>query len=643
MIENLKIIVIDDNPNDRLLVRKEIENNFTNPQITEINSLDKFHEIIKDKDFDIVITDYQLQWSTGTYILNQVKSLYPDCPVIMYTATGSEEIAVEAMKNGLDDYILKSVKHIKKLPSSIVNVIDKIKNRIALRETQLNLRKSEEKYRAIVGSVIDGVVTIDRRGIIKDINKAALQILGYNLSELINKDLENIMPKRYFGIHQMGIKEYIRTGTKKIIGKTIEIEAVKKGSIEFPVELSVSEVLIGDEIHFTAIIKDTTEKKRIEKEILQLHSAIEQSLDMVTITDIDGIIEYVNPEFINKTGYDMEELIGENPRIIQSGSTKKETYETLWDTITNGKKWIGNLENKKKNGDFYWVSATISPVFDASGKIINYLSIQRDITEDMRKEELLRQSQKMEAIGRLVGGITHDFKNIMSVISLSADYLKMSLPEDTELKSEILEIQESVKLADSITQQLLTFSKEQKTDFVIFNPHKTLLNLQTWLDRLISAKIKLTYKMNNEDLKIYANPTMLEQIMINLITNAKDAMPRGGEINVVLDKVLITNSAFKCPECELEIRHRYTDIYLRKTIENGEYLNLHVKDTGTGMDEETMDKIFEPFFTTKEPGKGTGLGLSTVFGIVNDFSGYIGVTSLINEGTTFHILIPLVS
>jgi two-component system NtrC family sensor kinase len=639
MLENIKFVIVDDNPDDRLLVRKEIEGNFINPQITEINNLEKFHSKMKDKDFDIVITDYELQWSKGSYILNQVKSVNPDCPVIMYTATGSEEVAVQAMKNGLDDYILKSVKHIKRLPTSITSVIEKKQQTIELREALINLRKSEEKYRTIVTSVVDGIITINQKGIITDINKAALEYFQYDISELLNKNLSKFIPKRYFGLHQMGLKEYLRTGNKKIIGKTIELQAKKKNNSEFPVEITVSEIFIDGEIHFTGIIKDITEKKRLEKEILNLHLAIEQSLNMVIITDVDGNIEYVNPEYTRTTGYSIEELIGENPRILKTGYTSKETYEKLWHSISNGEKWVGTFKNKKKNGKYFRVSATISPVIDISGKIVNYLSIQKDISEEIRKEEQLRQSQKMEALGRLVGGITHDFKNIMTVISMSADYLKITFPDEDEIMTEVKEIQESVEMADSITQQLLTFSKKQKSDFVVFKPDDVLSKLQNWLNRMIGAKINFTLNVKNEDLIIFANPSMLEQVFINIITNARDAMPSGGEINVILEKVLITNQEF---ECTIEKGYRLTDIYLSRNIENGEYLSLHLKDTGMGMDEETMKKIFEPFFTTKNPGEGTGLGLSTVYGILNDFSGYIGVTSVVNVGTTFHILIPLV-
>ncbi len=642
MIANLKILVIDDNPNDRLLVRKEIENNFPEPIITEINNLDKFQELIQVQNFDIVITDYQLQWSTGTYILDQIKSRYPDCPVIMYTATGSEEVAVEAMKKGLDDYILKSVKHIKRLSPSMISAIDKRHNEVELRETQRNLRTSEEKYRSIVTSVVDGIITINRDGLIRDINKAALQIFGYEPWEIINEDLEKIMPKPYFSLHQHGINEYQQKGQKKMIGNTVEVQAVNKKGIEFPIELTVSEVFIGDKIHFTAIIKDISEKKRIENEILKLHHAIEQSMNMVIITDVKDNIEYVNSEFLNVTGYSTEELIGENIKIIRSDLMSEENYGIIWAIISSGEKWVGKFKNRKKNGDYYWVSSTITPVIDSDGQIINYLAIQKDITEDLKRDELMRQSQKMETIGRLVGGITHDFKNIMSVISMSADYLLMELPDDEIIKSEVLEIQESIKLANSITQQLLTFSKDQQKDFVIFNSHEVLSKLQTWLNRLIGGKIKLSYIVNNKDLNIYANPSMLEQIMINLITNSKDAISEQGEIRVVLDKVNITNSEFLCAECQTKMGHKFTELYLNQKIENGEYLNLHVKDNGMGMDEETMKKMFEPFFTTKKPGKGTGLGLSTVYGIVNDFSGHIGVASKVNEGTTFHILIPIV-
>lgn len=271
-----------------------------------------------------------------------------------------------------------------------------------------------------------------------------------------------------------------------------------------------------------------------------------------------------------------------------------------------------------------------------------YLTIQ-DVTDKIKNEALLRQSQKMEAIGRLAGGITHDFRNIMSVISLNADYLLTSLPAQDTLKTEVFEIQKSVKLANSITRQLLTFSKNQKSDFIAFNPTEVILKLKDWLNRLLGSQFELSVNIKNNDIDIFANSSMLEQVLINLISNSKDAMPEGGEIKVVLDKVSINNTEYICDECKYGFGHELNEIYLDKEVVNGNYFSIHLQDTGSGIDEESVKYIFEPFFTTKNPGKGTGLGLSTVYGIINDFSGYIGVTSTVNKGTTFHILIPVVS
>ena len=271
-----------------------------------------------------------------------------------------------------------------------------------------------------------------------------------------------------------------------------------------------------------------------------------------------------------------------------------------------------------------------------------YITIQ-DLTDQKRNEALLIQSQKMEAIGRLAGGITHDFKNIMSVISLNADYLLTSLSDQDELKSEVMEIQKSVKIANSITKQLLTFSKNQKTDFVLLNPTEVISKLQNWLNRLLGTQYDLSVNIKNKDIEILANSSMLEQVLLNLINNSKDAMPEGGEIGLVLDKVSITNRDFVCDECKYGVRYGLNYIYLDKQVENGDYFSIHFQDDGIGMGEDTSNYIFEPFYTTKIPGKGTGLGLSTVYGIINDFTGHIGVASKINEGTTFHILIPLFS
>ena len=440
--------------------------------------------------------------------------------------------------------------------------------------------------------VEDQVDEIFKEAYIKDISELAVKIFGYkSKEELIGCPITDLWLEGSYQRGSVNHDKYINLLNEGYHVNQKVIKSITRLGEEKWFLTSTRFFIENDCIAriWTSQI-DVTQQKITEKKAIQLHSAIEQSHDLVIITDIYDRIVYTNPAYMRMTGYSMEELTGENPGIVRSDYTPNEAYDLLWDTISSGGTYIGTFKNKKKNGEFYWVSATFSPVISPSGKIINYLSIQKDITEEREKENLLRQSQKMEAIGRLVAGITHDFKNIMSVITLNADFLMMSLPENDELKLDVVEIQRSVKLANSITQQLLTFCKEQKTDFEKFNPYELLSKLHNWFDRLVGAEIKLSFEIKNKEMRINANPSMLEQVIINLITNAKDAMPRGGEISLIIDKISITNNKF---ECDIEIEH--TNTYLGKEIENGEYFNLHVKDTGVGMDEETIKYILQSY------------------------------------------------
>jgi len=372
-------------------------------------------------------------------------------------------------------------------------------------------------------------------------------------------------------------------------------------------------------------------RKRAESEREQLAAAIEQSGDTVVITDPQGSIQYVNPAFARISGYSQQEALDQNPRILKSGEQGDALYEELWQTITSGHPWEGRLVNKRKDGTLYTEEARISPVFDQSGSICNYVAIKTDITERLRlndershMEEQMRQAQKMESIGRLAGGVAHDFNNMLSIITGYAEIASDEVDEHDPLHGYLEQILDAGKRSRDLTRQLLAFARRQTVNPRVVDLNDVLDRSQKMLARLIGEDIDLRLMPCDGIWPVRLDSAQVDQIIANLAVNARDAISGVGGViietaNVSLDEEFCANHV---------------------VLEPGEYVRLNFSDTGVGMDRETLEAIFEPFFTTKQAGAGTGLGLSTVYGIVRQAGGLVDVYSEPGQGTTFKIYLP---
>lgn len=373
--------------------------------------------------------------------------------------------------------------------------------------------------------------------------------------------------------------------------------------------------------------RELAERKKVEEQLRKISVAVEQSPVSIIITDRDGDIEYVNPHFSRLTGYSFDEAVGQNPRILKSGETSSAEYRQLWETILAGGEWQGQFLNQKKNGDLYWEQALIAPIRDEQGIVSHFIAIKENITERKRLESQVRHSQKMEAIGQLAGGISHDFNNILTAIIGFASIIQQKLPDKSPLIELAQQLTAAAERGSTLTRGLLAFSRKQESNPVVMDLNEILDRVQQLLVRLISEDVHLEIRHSSQKLPIMADSVEIEQILMNLTTNARDAMPHGGSIDisteaVTLDSDFVLASGFGQP---------------------GEYVLLKFSDTGAGMDGDVLKHLFEPFYTTKEPGKGTGLGLSIVYGIIKKQNGYIICQSEIGNGTTFHIYFPLLA
>jgi PAS domain S-box-containing protein len=383
--------------------------------------------------------------------------------------------------------------------------------------------------------------------------------------------------------------------------------------------------LDGRASHVVGVREDRSRSRRDAEVRALLSMAVEQAAETIMITDTEGTIEYVNPAFEKISGYDAEEVIGKTPRIQKSGHHEENFYKEMWDTLRRGESWSGSIVNRRKNGNLFQEMAVISPVRGPSGKIEHYVAVKRDVTTEVELEEQLRHSQKMEAIGKLAGGIAHDFNNLLTAITGYSDILLGRLGQEDPGRKEIEEIRNAGDRAAALTRQLLAFGRRQMLNLKVVDLNETIWEMENMLRRVIGEDISIMTFPGNNLWPVRVDPGQVEQVIMNLVVNSRDAMPDGGKMTIETSNVRIDE----------EYARR------RSGVKPGEYVMLAVSDTGRGMSPEVQAQIFEPFFTTKE-GKGTGLGLSTVYGIVKQTGGNVWVYTEEGMGTAFKVYFPAV-
>lgn len=492
IMKKFKFLLIDDNPDDRNLVIRELSRVFPDAEIYQAMNSETFENELKKRDYNLVITDYQLRWSNGIEILKKIKSFNQFIPVIMFTGTGNEEVAVSAMKLGLDDYVIKSPKHFKRLPFSIKLALDNV-------EQKIKKIQAEQNYKKLFDNVPAGIICLSPKWFIMEINPFAMQMLGLS-SEDKNT---NVNFKQFF---------------------TNEVEFNK----------------------FISYLNDNGEIKNFETQL------------------------------------------------------NRKDGKTIWVKI--------DAKYLQENNKTKYIEAML-----------------KDITLEKMLQSQLIQSQKLEAIGLLAAGIAHDFNNILTPIMGYADMMLLAPDTDPTSKSYLKEISKLAENAANLTKQLLIFSKRKIVYEELISPNQIIQDMVKMLQRIVGEDIAITVELEPNLHIIKMDKSHLQQIIMNLVINARDAMPKGGNLliktkNINLQKLSFTN--------------------LPKGKKKGVYIVITVQDSGTGMNEETMKYIFDYFFTTKTEEKRAGLGLSIIYNIVNQYNGFITVQSEENKGTCFDIYFP---
>ena len=453
---------------------------------------------------------------------------------------------------------------------------------------------------------------VSKDGVILEKNKKADELISFKKNESANN---------FFDLIELCDRNLAEKSFSKSITSNSQSSLTTRFYIDkkfFDVKLLFTQPasLNGKEKQILILASDITEAKAKETELLRFFNIVENSINPVQITDLHGKMIYVNPAFLKASGYSKEDLIGKNPKIFGSGKLPKKFWDKMWQTISSGKVWFGDVEDRKKNGEPYFTQLLISPILDNEDKVTGYFGIHRDMSEKRTLEQQLINTQKMESIGTLAAGIAHEVGNPLASISAIVQVAQRNTKDEFIIEKLGL-VKSQITRISKIIRDLVDFSRPSNFELQVTNINECVKEAVEITKVGTKAKnIDFVVKLNADVPRLPLITDQVEQVFVNILLNAVDAVNEAGK-----------------PDDEKHIT-------VESSVSNEE-IYITISDTGTGIAEENQIKIFEPFFTTKKPGKGTGLGLWVSYGIIKSFQGDIKVKSKIGEGTTFIITIPI--
>lgn len=489
-------------------------------------------------------------------------------------------------------------------------------------------KRSERRFRTLLDSAPDAMVVVSGDGQIELVNPQTEKLFGYQRHELIGQRIEILIPGRLRKHHGEQRAKYAENPQLRPMGIGLELYGRRKDGSEFPVEVSLNPHETDEGLFVTSTVRDITERKRIETALRQSEATFRSMVEGtygVCRAGLDGTLYAVNDALVTMLGYgSQQELLAANlaADIFQAGEFSPKAFD-----VPGRNKHFARMEARWRCKDCSLITVELSGrmlrVGDEEAAVLEILA--ENISPRLGMEQRLRHVQKMEAIGRLAGGIAHDFNNVLGVISGYSAMLAEKLDPGSPLSRMTDQLTKAVDRGATLTRQLLAFSRQQVLQPRVININEHLHGFERLLHRVIGEDVRLRVITDASPLLLRADPDQLEQVIMNLVVNARDAMPDGGHLTIETSRSCVDEGyCLHSPD-----------------VKPGEYVLIAVSDTGCGMDREVLSRVFEPFFTTKEAGKGTGLGLATVYGIVRQSGGHVIVYSEVGHGTTFKILLPL--
>ena len=481
----------------------------------------------------------------------------------------------------------------------------------ARKRAEADAARSLAQFRRIQDSGIVGMVITERDGRVVEANDYWLNLVGRTRAELERGEVnwrEATAPE--YLARDDADYDALRGDVPAV---PYETQYVRPDGTRVPA-LVVRTTMPGPEDRTSSITIDMTRQHADRQELDRLAAAIRQTSESVVMTDLTANILYVNPAFERITGYTLEEVTGHNPRILKSGIQPDPFYRKLWATLSAGETWQGELVNRRKDGSLFTEEASITPIKDEAGETTGYVAVKRDVTAEQERAAALRQAQRLESVGQLASGIAHDFNNYLAAIRGYGEVVLASLEPGTGIEQDMVEVLRAAERATALTRQLLTFSRGQQGPATATDPGEAVDNMVPLLRGLVGERVLIVSNHTPGIAWVNIDRSQYEQIVMNLVVNARDATTDGDTITI--------------------------ELALPPRDEGAAMVRLTVADTGAGMAPEVLSRVFEPFFTTKEMGKGTGMGLATVHGIVRRAGGQIAAESAPGHGSRFIVDLP---
>jgi two-component system, cell cycle sensor histidine kinase and response regulator CckA len=491
------------------------------------------------------------------------------------------------------------------------------------RKAEVALRQGQAQLANIIDSATDAIITIDRDQNIVLFNAAAEKMFQCSAESAVGEPIERFIPERFRTAHRNHVEKFDRTNvTKRSMGELGFIWGIRQDGEEFPIEASISQTEVDGQKFYTVIIRDITARKRAEEQLLEQAALLDRASDAIIVRDFEDRILYWNRGAERIYGWTAAEAAGKNIRELYYTEIAPDFEEARQVLLEQGE-WAGHAQHLTKAGRQIDVETRWTLVRDDDGNPKSVLVINMDITERKTLEAQFLRAQRMESIGTLAGGIAHDINNILSPILLAVRMLQLKF-EDEDSQRLLSVLHKSAERGGVMVKQVLEFARGVEGERIVLQLKHLIKEITKTVSETLPKSIEVECFVPGDVWPVTGDPTQIHQVLMNLIVNARDAMPRGGILSVKAENVSIDES------------------YSRMILDArpGQFVLITVTDTGTGIPAEIIGRVFEPFFTTKEHGKGTGLGLSTVLGIVKSHGGFVNVYSQISRGTQFRAYFP---
>ncbi len=629
MSKPLRLLQVEDSDSDADLILRNLRRAGYDIVFERVQTAAAMQQALSRGPWDVIVSDYRMPDFDAPAALALLQATGADIPFIVVSGTIGEDAAVAVMKAGAHDYLMKD--RLTRLAPVVEREIQDAAMRRKQRESEAALRESERVYRLISEHSGDVVWVYDfEAGRFTYVSPSIRQLQGYAPSEYQALSFLEVFVPEAREIAAANMLERVERLKRGVVPAAVEVrqtELLHKNGARVPVEITIwIPTEEGDRLELVGVTRDITERRKSEaalRESSLFHQQVVASASEGLIVYDDRLHILAWNRFMEQmTGIPAERVIGRYagdvfPFLVENG-VMQGLERALAGEVVRSPDFRFDIESTGKTG---WCTDTSSPLRDAAGEIIGVIGVVHDLTERKLLQDQFTQMQKMEAIGRLAGGVAHDFNNLLTVINGYSGLMLGRLSEHDPLRSPVQEIHQSGERAAGLTQQLLAFSRNQVIEPKVFNLNLLVSEMRNMLHRIIGEDIQIELKLDSALGQILADEGQFTQVIMNLAVNARDAMPKGGRLNLETRNVEIGSGAIA-------------------PATPGSFVRFSVSDNGTGIAPEILQNIFEPFFTTKPVGKGTGLGLSTVHGIVHQCGGWVTVDSTLGQGTTFHVFIP---